>query len=102
MRSTYDILSDLAGKWSGLTKNEQEYIALTSAGRFCPFKVNCGKVLRAMFTKLLWGHNSGTINDCGIVKTTWIGQSATKCAESTKAQRPSNLQEIAIRVGLSC
>lgn len=32
IRSTYDILSDLAGKWQGLSKNEQEYIALTSAG----------------------------------------------------------------------
>ena len=32
IRSTYDILSDLAGKWQGLSKIEQEYIALTSSG----------------------------------------------------------------------
>lgn len=36
IRSTYDILSDLAGKWQGLNKNEQEYIALTSAGGVAP------------------------------------------------------------------
>lgn len=36
IRSTYDILSDLAGKWQGLSKNEQEYIALTSAGGVAP------------------------------------------------------------------
>ena len=32
IRSTYDILKDLSKQWDGLTKNEQEYIALTSAG----------------------------------------------------------------------
>lgn len=32
IRSTYDILSDLASQWGNLSKNEQEYIALTSAG----------------------------------------------------------------------
>lgn len=32
IRSTYDILEDLSKQWDGLTKNEQEYIALTSAG----------------------------------------------------------------------
>lgn len=32
IRSTYDILKDLSEQWDGLTKNEQEYIALTSAG----------------------------------------------------------------------
>ena len=32
IRSTYDILSDLAKQWDNLSKNEQEYIALTSAG----------------------------------------------------------------------
>src|SRR5574344_1171551 len=32
IRSTYDILADLSTKWQGLSKNQQEYIALTSAG----------------------------------------------------------------------
>lgn len=32
IRSTYDILEDLSKQWDGLTKNEQEYIALTSSG----------------------------------------------------------------------
>ena len=32
IRSTYDILKDLAGEWGNLSKNEQEYIALTSSG----------------------------------------------------------------------
>ena len=32
IRSTYDILEDLSKQWDGLTKNEKEYIALTSAG----------------------------------------------------------------------
>ena len=32
IRSTYDILKDLAGKWGNLSKNEQEYIALISSG----------------------------------------------------------------------
>ena len=32
IKSTYDILSELAPKWSSLSKNQQEYIALTSAG----------------------------------------------------------------------
>lgn len=32
MRSTYDILSDLASKWDSLDKNTQQYIAITSAG----------------------------------------------------------------------
>lgn len=32
IRSTYDILSDLASVWGSLSKNEQEYIALTSSG----------------------------------------------------------------------
>lgn len=32
IRSTYDILQDLAGQWDSLDKNTQEYIALTSAG----------------------------------------------------------------------
>ena len=32
IRSTYDILADLAEQWDNLSKNEQEYIALTSAG----------------------------------------------------------------------
>ena len=32
IRSTYDILKDLSKQWDGLTKNEKEYIALTSAG----------------------------------------------------------------------
>lgn len=32
MRSTFDILSDLAKVWPTLTENEQRYIALTSAG----------------------------------------------------------------------
>lgn len=32
MRSSYDILSDLSKQWDNLSKNEQNYIALTSAG----------------------------------------------------------------------
>lgn len=32
MRSTYDILDDLASKWDSLDKNTQQYIAITSAG----------------------------------------------------------------------
>lgn len=32
MRSSYDILSDLSTKWDSLSKNQQNYIALTSAG----------------------------------------------------------------------
>lgn len=32
IRSTYDILADLAKQWDSLSTNEQEYIALTSAG----------------------------------------------------------------------
>lgn len=32
IRSTYDILKDLAGEWGNLSKNEQEYIALISSG----------------------------------------------------------------------
>ena len=32
IRSTYDILADLSEQWDNLSKNEQEYIALTSAG----------------------------------------------------------------------
>ena len=32
MRSMYDILGDLAGKWNTLDTNTQQYIALTSAG----------------------------------------------------------------------
>lgn len=32
IRSTYDILKDLSKQWSGLSKNQQQYIALTSAG----------------------------------------------------------------------
>ena len=32
IRSTYDILEDLSKQWDNLSKNEQEYIALTSAG----------------------------------------------------------------------
>ena len=37
MRSTYDILADLASKWDSLDKNTQQYIAITSAGKiFAP------------------------------------------------------------------
>lgn len=32
MRSTYDILADLASQWGSLDKNTQQYIAITSAG----------------------------------------------------------------------
>lgn len=32
IRSTFDILQDLSKQWGGLSKNEQEYIALQSAG----------------------------------------------------------------------
>ena len=32
LRSHYDILSELAGKWDSLSENQQKYIALTSAG----------------------------------------------------------------------
>ena len=32
IRSTYDILSDLSKQWNSLSKNQQQYIALTSAG----------------------------------------------------------------------
>ena len=32
MRSSYNILSDLSTKWDSLSKNQQNYIALTSAG----------------------------------------------------------------------
>lgn len=32
MRSSYDILTDLSKQWDNLSKNEQNYIALTSAG----------------------------------------------------------------------
>lgn len=32
IKSTYDILSELAPKWNELSKNQQEYISLTSAG----------------------------------------------------------------------
>ena len=37
MRSTYDILADLASQWGSLDKNTQQYIAITSAGKiFAP------------------------------------------------------------------
>lgn len=36
IRSTYDILKDLAKEWGSLSKNEQEYIALTSSGGVAP------------------------------------------------------------------
>ena len=36
MRSMYDILGDLAGKWNTLDTNTQQYIALTSAGMKVP------------------------------------------------------------------
>jgi chromosome segregation ATPase len=32
IRSTYDILKDLSKQWNGLSKNQQQYIAITSAG----------------------------------------------------------------------
>ena len=32
IRSTYDILADLSKQWNSLSKNQQQYIALTSAG----------------------------------------------------------------------
>lgn len=32
IRSTYDILSDLSKQWNSLSKNQQQYIAITSAG----------------------------------------------------------------------
>lgn len=32
IRSTYDILKDLSQQWNGLSKNQQQYIAITSAG----------------------------------------------------------------------
>ena len=32
IRSTYDILKDLSKQWNSLSKNQQQYIALTSAG----------------------------------------------------------------------
>lgn len=52
IRSLYDILSDLSKQWETLDTNTKDYIALEQAGRFCPFKVNCGKLLRALYTKL--------------------------------------------------
>jgi len=40
---------------------------------------NCGKPLRALFTKLFYENkDSGYANYVGIVKVTKIGQSATK------------------------
>lgn len=32
IRSTYDILADLSKQWNSLSKNQQQYIAITSAG----------------------------------------------------------------------
>ena len=35
--------------------------------------VNCGEALRALTTKLLWGHNSGKVSDQGMVTLLKIG-----------------------------
>lgn len=55
IRSTYDILADLAGVWNTLSTNQQEYIALTSAGsnqvqNFTALMSNFGHVVDATAT----------------------------------------------------
>lgn len=55
IRSTYDILADLAKQWDSLSTNEQEYIALTSAGsnqvqNFTALMNNFGKAVEATTT----------------------------------------------------
>ena len=55
IRSTYDILEDLSKQWDNLSKNEQEYIALTSAGsnqvmNFSALMENFGTAISATTT----------------------------------------------------
>lgn len=87
LRSTYDILKDLGRMWGSLDSNTQKVIANLQAGGLRPFKVNCGNTLRDSCTKLNWGQFNGMANHYGIVKSTNIGQSATKHPERMKAQR---------------
>lgn len=50
LRSSYDILSDLANKWGTLDTNTQNYIALTSSGKILPIQgelLENGEDLRA-------------------------------------------------------
>ena len=47
LKSGFDLLQGLAGKWNTLDSNTQKYIATTIAGKQnCPFKVNCWEVLK--------------------------------------------------------
>lgn len=55
LRSHYDILGDLAGKWNTLSENQQKYIALTSAGarqqqNFVALMANWSQVAKATST----------------------------------------------------
>lgn len=55
LRSHYDILGDLAGKWNTLSENQQKYIALTSAGarqqqNFVALMANWSQVANATTT----------------------------------------------------
>lgn len=50
LRSSYDILSDLANIWDTLDTNTQNYIALTSSGKILPIQgelLENGEDLRA-------------------------------------------------------
>lgn len=57
MRSTYDILADLASQWGSLDKNTQQYIAITSAGtnqlnNFLALMNNFGHAAQATATSI--------------------------------------------------
>lgn len=57
MRSTYDILADLASQWGSLDKNTQQYIAITSAGtnqlnNFLALMNNFGHATQATATSI--------------------------------------------------
>lgn len=66
LRSTYDILSDLSERWDGLSKNQRDYIALTSAGanqvrNFNALMKNFGQVQYA--TALAYGSNNSAMKE---------------------------------------
>lgn len=54
MRSTFDILTDLAEVWDTLSVNEQRYIALTSAGMKVPLQ---GKLTGTALESWIPSHN---------------------------------------------
>lgn len=100
LRSLYDILTDVAEIWPTLTRNEQAYYLNQQAGGCAHIKVNCGNLLRALFTKLLWKHNNGIINHYGIVKAIRIGKSAAKIPYRNKVQRLSHWSSLKLTTGV--